>query len=409
MRTFNLRTLLGLGSLLAACNPETDLQKEQTSAAGTEGEDGQLSGASSNARSGQLVDPPTGMADVATNLASVVVRFPEPVVAAADGASVLLQPAGPGEPVALQLGAEMDCSAKCYTFVPGAQLAPTTAYTVRVPADGLQFLDGKPVPAGDAGAFTTAPTSDAFAPRIEAFTLQIAEGCATIHVAADEQVRAEIVLSAGGGAATLSSPGVGLVSDFSQRLPRLAGDPHASAVAWVSDRSGNRGTSAPLSFDWPAPDPRVVIIEVLANPAGSETTQEFVELFNAGEEAVELAGWTLDDKTGKDVLPEAMLMPGAFALVVAEAYNPADGKDPAPAQGTLLVRVSGRIGSDGLSNSGEAVHLVSPQGQIASQYGGWVDVSATAWSGRSTKRISPDACDAIDAWSKTPSPPTPGW
>lgn len=409
MRTFDLGTLLGLVALFPACTPETDLQKQQTAVAGTEGEDGQLSGSSGNPQTGQLLDPPTGAADIATNLASVIVRFPEPV-AAGDGPAVVLQPAGPGEPLALELGAETPCSAKCYAFIPSGPLAPTTAYTVKVPAGGLQFLDGKPVPAGDAGAFTTAPAADTFAPRIEAFTMQIAGGCATVHVVADEQVRAQIVLSSGSGDSTLSCPSVGLAVDFSQRLPALLGsDPHGRAIARVSDRSGNQGTSAPLSFDWPAPVPGVVISEVLANPAGSETTQEFVELFNASEAAVDLAGWTIEDKSGKDVLPEGILMPGAFALVVAESYDPADGKDPAPAQGTLLVRVSGRIGSDGLSNSGELVHLVSPGGQIVSQYGGWVDVSATAWSGRSTKRASTEVCDAVDAWSKAPSSPTPGW
>ncbi len=395
--------------LLAACNPETDLQKEQTAAAGTEGEAGQLSGAASNPQSGQLLEPPTGTTDIATNLANVVVRFPETVVAAGEGPALSLQPAGGGEAVALRLATEISCSAKCYAFIPDAQLAPTSAYTVQVPVGGLQFLDGKPVPAGDAGAFTTAPGPDSFAPRIEAFTLQIMAGCAAVHVAADEHVRSEIVVSSGAGDATLASPSVGLVVDFSQRLPALAGATHASAVAQVFDRAGNRGLSAPLPVDWPAPAPNVVITEVLANPAGSETTQEFVELFNAGDSAVGLAGWVIEDKTGKDVLPEAMLMPGAFALVVPEAYNPADGKDPAPAQGTVLVRVGGRIGSDGLSNSGEPVQLVSPQGQIVSRYGGWVDVSATAWSGKTTKRGSPDACDAVDAWSKTPSSPTPGW
>jgi hypothetical protein len=288
-------------------------------------------------------------------------------------------------------------------------LAATTAYTVKIPATGLQFLDGKPVPPGDAGAFTTGTGADSFAPRVEAFTIDIAEGCATVHVAADEQVRAAIVLSSSEGDATWSSASVGLAVDLSLRLPHRAADPHARAVARVSDRSGNQGLSTPLSFDWPAPVQAVVITEVLANPAGSETTQEFVELYNAGEAAVELAGWSIADKTGKDVLPEAVLLPGAFALIVGETYDPADGKDPGPAQGSLVVHVSGRIGSDGLSNSGEPVRLVNLAGQIVSQYGGWVDVNATAWSGKSTKRISADACDAPDAWSKSPSSPTPGW
>lgn len=409
MRTFNVGMLLGWVSLLAECNPQTDLQKEHTAAAGTEGDDGQLSGSARDTQSGQLLDPPTGSADIATNLATLVMRFTEAVTVTGDGPAALLQPAGPGDPVVLQLGAETPCSSKCYTLTPAVPLAPTTAYTVKILVSGLQFLDGKPVPAGDAGAFTTAPASDSFAPRIEAFTIQTAEGCATVHVAADEQVRTEILLSSSAGETTLSSPSVGLVVDYSQRLPAWSADPRARAVARVSDRAGNQGLSSPLAFEWPAPAPRVVITEVLANPAGAETTQEFVELFNAGDVAVELAGWVIADKTGKDVLPESILMPGAFALVVSEAYDPADGKDPSPSEGTLLIRVGGRIGSDGLSNSGEPVRLLSPEGQVISQYGGWVDVSATAWSGKSIKRTSIDACDAVDAWSKNPTSPTPGW
>jgi hypothetical protein len=108
-------------------------------------------------------------------------------------------------------------------------------------------------------------------------------------------------------------------------------------------------------------------------------------------------------------LPEATLAPGAYALVVSDSFNPADGKDPAPADGTLLLHVPGRLAGDGLSNSGEPIRLRDASGQVVSQYGGWVDAGATSWSGSSTKRVSAEACDAPDAWSKTPSAPTPGW
>jgi hypothetical protein len=409
MATFQLRVLVGPCLLLLACNPETDLQREHPAGAGAEGGDGQLSGSSGNAKSGQLVDPPSGTADVATNLATVIVSFPEAVLPAGAGPDALLQPAGSGRPTPLQLGAELPCAARCYAFSPAAELAASTAYTVKLPANALQFLDGKPVQASDAGAFTTGAAPDSFAPRVEAFTLQVVEGCAAVHVAADEQVRAQVLLGSNGVETALASAKVGLTLDFSQRLPDLLADPHAQAVARIWDRSGNQALSTPLPFSLPPPAPRVVITEVLANPAGSETTQEFVELYNAGTAAVALSGWSIEDKTGKDVLPEGMLLPGAYALIVSDAYNPADGKDPAPAGGTLLVHVTGRIGSDGLSNSGEVVRLVCPDGQVVSQYGGWVDVGATAWSGRSTKRLSVDACDAADAWSKTPGSPTPGW
>jgi hypothetical protein len=108
-------------------------------------------------------------------------------------------------------------------------------------------------------------------------------------------------------------------------------------------------------------------------------------------------------------LPEATLCSGALALIVAEKYDPAEGSDVPPRDGTLLIPVSGRVAGDGLSNAGEPVRLLSSAGDVVSQYGGWVDVSATAWSGKSVKRSSPDACDAPVAWSATPSPATPGW
>lgn len=413
MRVLKVRTSLGLALGVAwstaACNPETDLQKDRAPAAGTEGGDGRLSGAPNGALGGQLVDPAIGTSEVPTNLATVVLAFPEAVALAGDAPGAWLQAAGAGAPLAMTLGLQMPCSAQCYAFAPTAELTASTAYTVKVPAGGLQFPDGKPVPAAELGVFTTGAAPDLFAPRVQVFTIEISGGCATVHVTADEQAHAEVIITSNGVDTTLSSTGTGLVEDFSQRLPELAADSHARAVARVVDRSGNPGLSAPLSFALPGPVPRVVITEVLANPAGAESTQEFVEIYNAGDTTVELGGWWIEDKTGKDVLPEAMLMPGEYRLIVGETFNPADGKDPAPASTAILVRVPGRIGSDGLSNSGELVRLATPDGQVVSQYGGWVDASATAWSGKSTRRLSTDACDAADAWSKTPGSPTPGW
>lgn len=42
----------------------------------------------------------------------------------------------------------------------------------------------------------------------------------------------------------------------------------------------------------------VVINELLPNPVGSDTTGEFIELFNTGGSAVDLAGWQIDDAEG---------------------------------------------------------------------------------------------------------------
>jgi hypothetical protein len=152
-----------------------------------------------------------------------------------------------------------------------------------------------------------------------------------------------------------------------------------------------------------------VITEVLANPAGSEYTQEFVELQNLEADPVSLAGMLIEDKTGSDVLPDVFVPAAGFALVVAANFVADDGKDPVPREGTVIVPVSGRIGADGLSNDGEPVRLVSQDGTVVSQYGGWVDVSATSWNGMSVHRVSVDACDQPSAWTSIPEMPTPGW
>jgi hypothetical protein len=273
----------------------------------------------------------------------------------------------------------------------------------------LRFLDGKPTPGGSAGSFTTGTQSDLFAPRIEAFTVQSNEGCLSVHVAADESVRADIVVTALDGQASLAADHFAATLDLVERLPDLPAGVRAEAVLHVVDRAGNSAVSSPTTLDLPPRLPPLAITEVLANPAGSENTQEFVEIFNAGSETEALGGLLLADKAGSDALPETFLPAGAYAVVVPEAYNPTDGNDPAPRDGTLIVRVPGRLAGDGLANTGEPVRLLTADGFVISQYGGWVDVSATAWAGKSVKRASPQACDSPDAWTNTPSTPTPGW
>ncbi len=405
MRSFKC---LVLCFVVAACSPETDLQNEQVAAAAPEGASGQLSSPASNPLAAVLVDPPSGSVAVPTNLATIVVRFTEQVQAAGADLPFLLRPAT-GEGLPLPLGEAVPCASSCYQIMPGGALAPTTLYTLEVSPGALQFLDGKPTPAGSAGSFTTDAQADLFAPRIQGFTVQLAEGCLSAHVDSDEKVRAEIDVTAGDGKAVIAVDAFAATFDLAGRLPDLPAGAGAQAVLRIVDRAGNSATSAPVALALPSALPRLAITEVLANPAGSENTQEFVEIYNAGGDTEDLAGLHLADKAGSDVLPEALLPAGAYAVVVAESYDPADGKDPAFRNGAVVVLVPGRLAGDGLANAGEPVTLLTADGFVISQYGGWVDVSATAWSGKSVKRISPEACDGPDAWSKTPSAPTPGW
>ena len=405
MRPFNYLVLCFSG---LACTPATDLQKEQAAVPTPESTNGQLTSPEPDPLAAVLVDPPSGSASLPTNLAAIVVRFTEEVQAAGVDLPFMLRPST-GDGLPLPLGAVVPCEGHCYQLLPGRALAPSTLYSLETLPDALRFLDGKPTPGGSVGSFTTGAQADLFAPRIEAFTVQVNEGCLSVHVAADESVRADIVVTALDGQASLASDTFAATLDFVERLPDLPAGVRAEAVVHVVDRAGNSADSAPMALDLPPRLPPLVITEVLANPAGSENTQEFVEIYNAGSEAQALGGLLLADKAGSDVLPETLLPAGAYAVLVAELYDPADGKDPAPREGTVLVRVPGRLAGDGLSNAGEPVRLLNSGGFIISQYGGWVDVSATAWSGKSVKRVTPQACDGPDAWNKTPSTPTPGW
>jgi hypothetical protein len=356
----------------------------------------------------ELVDPPAGALQVPPNLGKVILRFSASLQASDPDAALRLY-ASDGTDVALALGDAVACAGTCYAALPAGTLEPTTSYVVEIGADALHFEGGKPVPAGWVGSFTTADAPDEYAPLIVGFALTLVEGCVQVQFATDESAWAQVIITAGDQVASLDLGAMGTKFDLTTHLPDLPADVDACAVARATDRAGNSADSAAVALHLPPRAPRLVITEVLGNPAGSEYTQEFVEVKNLEAEPVSLAGFSIADKTGSDVLPDLEVPAGGFALLVAATFVLDDGKDPVPRDGTVIVPLSGRIGADGLTNSGEGVRLVSKDGVVVSQYGGWVDESATAWNGMSVHRVSVDACDQRSAWTSTPEMPTPGW
>jgi hypothetical protein len=391
----------------AACSPNTDLAAERsTPSTPTGGASGSDAGVVLGLP--ELVDPPAGAVQVPPNLAKVILRFSESLQVPDAGASLGLR-ASDGTEVALALGEAVPCAGTCYAALPAGILEPTTPYVVEIDADALHFEGGKPVPAGQVGSFTTADAPDEYAPLIGGFAVTLVEGCVQTQFVTDEAAWAQVIITAGDQVASLDLGAIGAKFDLLTHLPDLPAGVEAQAIARATDRAGNSADSAAVALHLPPKLPRLVITEVLTNPAGSEYTQEFVELENLEAEPVSLAGMLIEDKTGSDVLPDVAVPAGGFALIVAANFVADDGKDPVPRDGTVIVPVSGRIGADGLSNSGEPVRLVSSDSVVVSQYGGWVDVSATVWNGMSVHRVSVDACDQPSAWSSSPEMPTPGW
>ena len=401
-RVFPLMWLICVG-----CSPSIDLAAERhIPSIATDG--GRSSDSGVVLGLPELVDPLPGATQVPSNLAKVILRFSGPLQIPDASASLKLR-ASDGTEVALALGDAVSCNGACYAALPDGALELTTSYVVEIGVDALHFVGGKPVPAGQVGSFTTADAPDEYAPLIVGFAMTLVEGCVQAQFATDELAWGQIIITAGDQVVSLDLGALGTKFELLTHLPDLPADVDAQAVARATDRAGNSADSPPVALHLPPKLPRLVITEVLANPAGSEYTQEFVELENLEADPVSLAGMLIEDKTGSDVLPDMAVSAGGFALIVAANFVADDGKDPVPRDGAVIVSVSGRIGADGLSNSGEPVRLVSSSGVVVSQYGGWVDVSASAWNGMSVNRVSVDACDQPNAWSSTPEMPTPGW
>jgi hypothetical protein len=154
--------------------------------------------------------------------------------------------------------------------------------------------------------------------------------------------------------------------------------------------------------------PWVALTEVLANPVGLEPAQEFVELANLGDEAVDLTGWSLADEADGAPLPAGTTLgPDEVALLVADGYDPdAPGDSPA-ALDARIVRLGRSLGAQGLRNSGEAVFLLDPAGTVVSSYPNRLGDFA---DGVSVRRSPPQAPEADEgAWTTCgPGGPTPG-
>jgi len=97
-----------------------------------------------------------------------------------------------------------------------------------------------------------------------------------------------------------------------------------------------------------------VINEVLYDAAGdgADADGEWVELYNAGNEAVDLGGWSLADAASAETLPPLLIEGRSYAVLAAsdsftQAYGGFDGQ---------VAVLGGRIGN-GLGNDGDRLLL----------------------------------------------------
>ncbi len=263
--------------------------------------------------------------------------------------------------------AELDASGGCCVQLPleGA-LQPNAHYTLTT---GHALLDahGAPVQSSQA-SFTTAGGPDLRAPRWTATQCASDEtsaaiGCIladdvsiSLRMTTDAAVRAQVEV-----AGTLSSL---LAPQAALRWRRAGMQANQTLPLQVTllDAAGN-ATRAHLKVAASHALATLSINEVRADPLGSEPAQEYVELLNYGTQPVALRGFSLSDDPlweGTPIVSDAVVEPGARALLVPDSFDASDSRDVVPPAGALLVRVGPTLGKSGLANQGEVVLLRDP-------------------------------------------------
>ena len=163
----------------------------------------------------------------------------------------------------------------------------------------------------------------------------------------------------------------------------------------------------------PIPTYALFISEVLADPPdglagdanqdGQRETygDEFVELYNAGSASVDISGWRLGDRSPSDKLfqfpANTVIEPGSY-VVLFGGGNPSGFTVPVYAD-------DGKIGSNGLTNTGEDIRLIDDNGTEVAV------VSHSTWpNDQSIVRNPPDgeAFEPHKTASPTGAPFSPG-
>jgi hypothetical protein len=258
---------------------------------------------------------------------------------------------------------------------------------------------------GAKAAFRTGAAWDVDAPGGSA-TAVSSDGCVVARVQASEAVWATLVVEG------RRAPAAGLAVAHEIPLIWLAADDGRIAPVSIEvvDLAGHLttisgGTVVALV------DPGWSISEVLANPAGPEPAQEWIEIVRLADTPGSLAGLRIGDGAATDVLPDTVVPPGGRALVVPSGFDATAPGDVAPLPGTPIARLEGTtIGQSGLANTGEPAVLLDASGRALSILGAHYDVSGASWSGRSVERIAP-GCDVAtnvlpnDSHASTPGAP----
>lgn len=319
--------------------------------------------------------PADGSAGVPTNLTFAALVFDGMI--ANEAAGVWLQdPDGLAVPTAA--ASRLPCSElddrgqSCVQIKLDRSLLANTRYELTT---GHALLDAHGAPVEHvAASFVTGPGPDFRAPRVLETPCGVDEASipgacvltddrsVSVRVTSDAAFRLQALLDASVSARLASETSVA----WAQR-DLSPGQPVRLELA-VFDAAGNT-TRMHARLTTQTSLPALAISELRADPIGSEPAQEFVEVWNYGQSPIALRGFSLSDDplaVPTRIDSDAVVYPGARALLVADTFDAHDARDVPPKAGALLVRVGKALGKSGLSNRGAALFLRDPQNRRVS-------------------------------------------
>lgn len=137
--------------------------------------------------------------------------------------------------------------------------------------------------------------------------------------------------------------------------PLLTGVPYTLSISAIADTAGNiMPVSKQFTVGFGSLNHAIVITEIMYNPPESGTdTTEFIEIYNNGQNAVELGGFTFSK--GVDyTFPSMQILPGQYKVVAYSAQAMSNTFGVSALQWT----------SGALSNSGEEIEIKDALGNV---------------------------------------------
>jgi len=147
----------------------------------------------------------------------------------------------------------------------------------------------------------------------------------------------------------------------------------------------------------------IIISEVYYDTVGTDSKEEWVELYNPTTSSVDLSGWTLSDNSKSFSLPSGtVIAAGAYLVIARNAAGFTALYGFAPDVSGMTISLSNSEDQVVLSdNLGNQIDMVAWENYLA----GW---SITASTGTSIVRIDLNDTDSVADWTTAPSNGNPG-